>query len=167
MDSSVEFGSIVAIQVIIIVHLKLLVEWRSLNLFTFVSFSLSLLGFVVICIVLNSFIMRFPVTVVTEGQSYFWSIYQIFSYPTVWLCFFLSAAIAIIPDIFIKIIENTVIEFREAKKLKRMQNMDKANEDISKSFKERTRKRDCNIFYLLFIFDEFNLNFLTTIFLNL
>jgi hypothetical protein len=81
-------------------------------------------------------------TVLTEEQSFFWDIYQILSYPAVWLSFLISGVIAILPDIIIKILENTVHDHREAEKLKRMNH--KADTELPKMMREWHRKRDCN-----------------------
>lgn len=109
----VEFGSIVFIQVLIIVHLKLFIEWKAINLFTLFSYLMSLFTFIVWTLIPNSFIIKYPFTTITEEQSFYWVQFKILSYPSVWLCFVLSSSIAIIPDILINFFENVFLNKKE------------------------------------------------------
>jgi hypothetical protein len=93
--------------------------------------------------------------VITEEQSFYWSIYQILSYPAVWLCFLLSGVMAVIPDILIKIVENTIEEYSKSNELKRVNNLDKASTDLPKAIKEQRRKRDCKALNFLDFSNKF------------
>lgn len=66
-----------------------------------------------------------------------------FSYPSVWLCFLISSSVAIIPDIFIRILENVVNEIRQKiKEAKAMELREKFLNDVPKHFKDQMRKRE-------------------------
>jgi hypothetical protein len=80
---------------------------------------------------------------VTENQSFFWIFFQLFSYPTIWLCFLLSAALAVIPDVLIKIVENLLNERylrKKAEKLAKYQS--RFLKDVPDHFKDQHRKRE-------------------------
>jgi hypothetical protein len=83
-------------------------------------------------------------TVLTEDQSFFWTVYQILSYPAVWLCFLLSSVVSVIPDLLIKIVENTISDYNQSTELKRVRSFDKVSQEVPKLKKEQSRKRDCN-----------------------
>ena len=84
----------------------------------------------------------YPMTVITEQQSFFWSMYTIFSRPALWFCLGLTAVTAIIPDIIIKLTENSI----NAWKMLKEENFEKkikskAFNDVPEHWKEQERKR--------------------------
>ncbi|CAF0782460.1 unnamed protein product [Brachionus calyciflorus] len=143
ISGEVQYGTIVFIQVLIIVHLKLFIEWKAINLFAFTSYFMSLLAFVIYCIIPNSFIIPYPLTAFTENQSLYWVFYKILSYPSIWLCIFLSSSIALIPDILIHIFENVFEEYKE-KLNDKMANRIKSKylDDVPHYMNEQHKKRE-------------------------
>jgi hypothetical protein len=83
-----------------------LIEWQNLDPFTLLAFVLSFLGFVFTALLLNSFIMPFPLSIFTNEQSYYFIYYKLFTSGTFWFCNFLTVLLGILPDIVLKIIEN-------------------------------------------------------------
>lgn len=54
---STSFGALIATQIIVLVHLKLFIEWRYKCRWVIFSFTLSFLGYVIFCLIINAFIM--------------------------------------------------------------------------------------------------------------
>ena len=81
-------------------------------------------------------------TVITEQQSFYWSMYTIFSRPALWFCLVVTAVTAIIPDIIIKLTENSINAWKMLneenfqKKIK-----SKAFNDVPEHWREQERKR--------------------------
>ncbi len=90
-------------------------------------------------------------TVFTEEQNFYWIFYQIFSYPITWFCFLITAVVAIIPDLIIKIIENLREEL-EIRKGENKYTNSKTLNDVPRNFSERKRKR----FGKLYLSDHLN-----------
>ena len=97
------------------VHAKLLLESRYITLFTLFSLAMSLLAILVFCILPNSFIMPYPLTVLTEEQSLYWLFFRLFSYPTVWACLVVGLFAALLPDLCYKVAEGLGPEMRLAR----------------------------------------------------
>jgi len=69
---------------------------------------------------------------------------EFFTYPIVWIFFFLVAIIAVIPDIVVKIIENFFFERQLRKKEEKLALLKNKCSDVPKSFKEQQCKRKRN-----------------------
>lgn len=106
MSGVMQFGALIIILIDLIVHAKLLTEWHFITWFTLFGYFLSILGFVVTCLVPNSFIMPSFLTVITDDQNLFWIFYDLFSSGSIWFLMIIIVTTAILPDIIIKIIEN-------------------------------------------------------------
>jgi hypothetical protein len=96
-----------------IVHIKLLLEWNCITYITVLGFFISFLAFQISCILPNSFIMPPIFQPLTEDQSLYFAFFDLLSQPSVWFCILVCVMAALLPDIIIKTIENTI----ERKKL--------------------------------------------------
>lgn len=124
MAGVMQFGALIIVLIDVIVHAKLITEWHFITWFTLLGYILSLFGFIVTCLLPNSFIMPLFLTSITDGQNLFWIFYDLFSCGSVWFLIILIVVTAILPDIIIKIIENlrvSIFLFKEnnEKKMKR------------------------------------------------
>ncbi|RNA08274.1 putative phospholipid-transporting ATPase IF isoform X1, partial [Brachionus plicatilis] len=138
----VEFGSIVFIQVLIMVHIKLFLVWKSINLLAIFSYLQSVLAFVIWCLIPNAFIMPFPFTTLTEEQSLYWALFSILSYPSVWLCFLVSSSIAMIPDIILHLFENVYQDYKlEMSEKKSNLVSKKCDDSLPRELSEQRKKR--------------------------
>ena len=88
---------------------KLLIEWQYLNIYFLVGYFLSLLGYIVVCLIpstsydlINTFIMQSLIL----GDDLYWSYFMIFSSPSLLFFMLLTAVTAIIPDLVLKTKEN-------------------------------------------------------------
>jgi magnesium-transporting ATPase (P-type) len=115
LDDLQAFGSLVYLQVMLSVHVKLLLESRYITLFTLFSLSMSLLAILVFCLLPNSFVMPYPFTVLTEDQSLYWLFYRLFGYPSVWLCLAVGCCAALLPDMCYKVGEGLMQQARQVR----------------------------------------------------
>lgn len=88
---------------------KLLIEWQYLNIYFLVGYALSLLGYIVVCLIpsvsydlINTFIIQSLIL----GDDLYWSYFMIFSSPALWFYMLLTAVTAVIPDLVLKAKEN-------------------------------------------------------------
>ena len=95
-------------------------------------------------------------TLITEEQRFYWVLYQLLSYPSVWMLFILTTAIALIPDLVIKIAENVIgdekIRKVETEFIDRLSQMRHSRHlsDVPEHYQEQARKRDSEILILGF-----------------
>ena len=73
------------------------------------------------------------------------SLYRIFSeflsYPAIWLFFLLTASIAVIPEVIVKIIENLIFEWQQRKREEKLALLKNKCMDVPKNYKAQQRKR--------------------------
>lgn len=89
-----------------------------------------------------------PISIITEDQRFYWVIFHILGYPSVWMLFLLSAVICVLPDLVIKMIEN-VVTFQAVKRAE-AEVVDKLTElrhsrhltDVPEHYREQARKRE-------------------------
>ncbi|RNA25283.1 putative phospholipid-transporting ATPase IH [Brachionus plicatilis] len=114
---SAVFGAMIFTQIFIVVHIKLLLEWHYKSYFILVGFGLSLFFYFLFCFILNSFIVPFPLTIITENQTIYWIYNFMYTKGPFWFYIFLSTVVSLIPDIIFKIIEN-ILQMNTVKRLK-------------------------------------------------
>ena len=88
----------------------------------------------------ESFSSPYPVTILTEEQSLYWSFYTILSKPSVWFCFLVSSVAALAPDLCYKIITNMIVEYKEWK-IDDFNKKSKSYRDLPINHEEQKRKR--------------------------
>lgn len=54
---STSYGALIATQVVVLVHIKLFIEWNYKSRWLIFGFILSTLGYVIFCLIINAFIM--------------------------------------------------------------------------------------------------------------
>lgn len=152
MEGNVEFGAIVFIQVVVVVHLKLLIEWQSMNMFTLISYVASLIAVVFWCLLPSSFIIAYPLTVITEDQNFYWIFYRLLANPSVWLLFLVTSVASLIPDTCIKIFENFYYDWnlKNQNKLKHLNHLKKKRclDDVPSSWNTQILKRTSIILFI-------------------
>ena len=121
--------------------MKLLTEMASFNYFTILSYFLSFFGFVFWCFLPASIRWPYPISVITEDLSLYRIFSEFLSYPVIWLFFLLSASIAVIPDVIVKIFENMIFERQQRRREEKLALLKNKCMDVPRNFKEQQRKR--------------------------
>jgi len=106
LSGSVQLGAFTITLVWVIVHVKLLIEWNYKTYFLLIGYSLSILGYILMCLVPNSFIIPSFLSTFTDYQSLYWTYYNLLSNASVWFCLLLSIITAHLPDFILKVSEN-------------------------------------------------------------
>lgn len=100
-----EFGSLVIMIVFLNVHVKLLLEWHYQTIAVPISYTCSVLAFIVFCLIPNSFIMPSILTSITDNQTFYWIFYDLFSYAATWLCILVAVVSSNLPDFIVSVFE--------------------------------------------------------------
>ncbi len=89
-----------------IVHLRIIIIWHSQNIFALISYVISFLAFLLVCILSNAFLMVPPFTLFTDNQSLYFIYFQLFQSPYAWLTILFTILTAVIPDLVVEVFEN-------------------------------------------------------------
>lgn len=99
-------GALVLTSTVILVHVKLFIEWQYKSLFMVVGYLMSIFGYVLLAIVINAITVPSLFQSFTDYMSLYWIYFSLYSNGPVWFLLFLEIIVAIIPDLIIKILEN-------------------------------------------------------------
>jgi phospholipid-translocating ATPase len=124
-------SNMVTLLITVIAQLKIFIIWRSQDMYALASYLFSFGSFVVFCLIVNAFIMPFPLTLFTDDQSLFFSFFYVFSNPTQWLVILLSVVAAITPDLAIRLIEN----YMEKSEIEKLEKASKDLENKTRNYK--------------------------------
>ena len=71
-----------------------------------VGFGLSLFAYLLLCLVVNAFIVTYPFTLLTDNQTIYWIYFDLLGHVSFWLTLLLSVCAALVPDVVFQVIGN-------------------------------------------------------------